>query len=331
MARDVTFGIRLPNSGPLASPTDIRAIALLSERCGFDTVWVHDHISWPSHRRTHFAAGSVESVTDTPPNFYESLSVLAVIAGATSRIKVGVAGLVLPWRDPRILAKQLTTIHEMSGRRLIPALAIGRFRDEFDVQQVPYERRGRIMDEYLECLAAILAPTPITTFAGQLIRIEGGEFFPKPTDMPLWICGMSAQALTRVARFGRGWLPGGWTAEEYRKSADTLRTALQQVGRAVDEVERGIEIFTCISERDAVAHQIAARSLRHQWGDVDEGTRRSLIGDSARALEAVHAYVAAGVTHFELKFICHDGVMMREMIEHYAAEVIPHVRTAADQ
>ena len=329
MRRELTFGIRLPNSGPLASPGEIRAVALRSERCGFDTVWVHDHISWPFQRRTHFAAGSVEAVTDAPPEFYESLSVLAFVAGFTSRIKVGVAGLVLPWRDPRILAKQIGTIHALSGGRLIPALAIGRFKDEFDVQQIPYERRGRIMDEYLECLDAILGPAPITTFAGRFVRIEDGVFFPKPTGLPLWICGMSRQALLRVARFGRGWLPGGWTVAEYARGMEDLRAVLEQAGRAVDDVERGIEIFTCIGERDVVARSIAERTLRQQWGDADDGARRSLIGDSAGILEGMRAYAAAGVTHFELKFICHDAKMMHEMIERYATNVIPRLRTTA--
>jgi alkanesulfonate monooxygenase SsuD/methylene tetrahydromethanopterin reductase-like flavin-dependent oxidoreductase (luciferase family) len=130
----LSYGIRLPNSGPFASPEALRAIATHAETLGFDTIWVHDHLAWPSHRRTHFAAGSVEAVTDQRPDFYESLSTLAYLAGMTRQVRLGVAGLVLPRRDPRTLAKQLATIDAMSGGRPIAGLAIGRF----------HHRRGRI-------------------------------------------------------------------------------------------------------------------------------------------------------------------------------------------
>jgi alkanesulfonate monooxygenase SsuD/methylene tetrahydromethanopterin reductase-like flavin-dependent oxidoreductase (luciferase family) len=159
-----TFGIRLPNSGPFAAPASIREIALLSERLGFQTLWVHDHLAWPHHRRTHFAAGSVEVVPNEFPSFYESVATVAYVAGLTRRIKVGIAGLVLPWRDPRVLAKQFATVAELAAGRLVPALAIGRFEDEFVAQQVDYHQRGRITDEYLACLAAILGPEAKTDF-----------------------------------------------------------------------------------------------------------------------------------------------------------------------
>jgi probable F420-dependent oxidoreductase len=213
----LSYGIRLPNSGPFASPDALRAIATHAEALGFDTIWVHDHLAWPSHRRTHFAAGSVEAVTDQRPDFYESLSTLAYLAGMTRRVRLGVAGLVLPWRDPRTLAKQLATIDAMSGGRLIAGLAIGRFPDEFEAQQVPHHRRGRITDEYLACLHAILTPEPVTTFHGESITIAGAEYFPKPRGLPIWICGQSPQAYQRVARFGQGWLPGG-SVPEYAES-----------------------------------------------------------------------------------------------------------------
>jgi hypothetical protein len=170
------IGIRLPNSGPLAAPAAILDVALLSEALGFDTVWVHDHLAWPSDRRTHFAAGSVEAVRDQPPDFFESLSVLAFLAGATRRIRLGVARLVLPWRDARVLAKQLATIHEASGRRLVVGAAIGRFEDEFQAQQVPYRERGRITDEHLAWLTLILGPSAVTTFqGGRTGPVRGGR------------------------------------------------------------------------------------------------------------------------------------------------------------
>jgi probable F420-dependent oxidoreductase len=320
-----SIGIRLPNSGPLASPTAILEVALLSESLGFDSVWVHDHLAWPSHRRTHFAAGSVEAVRDEPPSFFESLSVLAVLAGATRRVRLGTSGLVLPWRDPRVLAKQLATIHEMSGRRLVAGVAIGRFEDEFEAQEVPYRERGRITDEHLACLAAILDAAPVTTFQGARVHIAGAEYFPKPRDFAIWICGMSAQAHQRVVRFGRGWLPGPLTPEEYGAAAGVLAGRLAEAGRAPAEITWGLEIFTAVAPTDAEAQAIARRSLEHQWGDVAHGLARALVGSPATIAGRMHEYAAAGVTHFEVKFLCHDLEMMRGMVRSYAADVVPRL------
>jgi probable F420-dependent oxidoreductase len=325
-ARPVTFGIRLPNSGPFASPEPIRRIAQLSERLGFDTVWVHDHLAWPTHRRTHFAAGAVEVVTQQRPNFFESLTTLAYVAGATQRIQIGVAGLVLPWREPRVLAKQLATTAELSGGRLIPALAIGRYEDEFIAQEVPFHERGRISDEYLACLAAILGPDPLTRFEGTRVHVVDAEYFPKPTRLPIWVCGMHPAAWRRVARYGRGWLPGGMTPEEYREAVEGLETALTAHERTIEEVECANEIFTAIASTDGAAMRIAEASLRHQWGDIARGDARSLIGSVPTVRERIGRYVAAGVTHFELKFLCHDLPMMEAMIEVYAQRVCSEFR-----
>jgi probable F420-dependent oxidoreductase len=320
-----TVGIRLPNSGPLASASAILETARLSESLGFDSVWVHDHLAWPSHRRTHFAAGSIEAVRDQPPNFFESLSVLAVLAGATRRVRLGTSGLVLPWRDPRVLAKQLATIHEMSGGRLVAGLAIGRFEDEFEAQQVPYRQRGRITDEHLACLAEILGPAPETTFQGARVQVTGAEYFPKPRNFPIWICGMSTQAHQRIVRFGRGWLPGPLTPEEYGAAARELADRLAEAGRAPGEITWGLEIFTTLASTDAEAQAIARRSLEHQWGDADTGVSKTLVGSPATIASRMQEYAAAGVTHFEVKFICHDLEMMHGMIRAYAESVVPRL------
>ena len=320
-----SIGIRLPNSGPLASPAALLETALLSESLGFDSVWVHDHLAWPSHRRTHFAAGSIEAVRDQPPYFFESLSVLAVLAGATRRVRLGTSGLVLPWRDPRVLAKQLATIHEMSGGRLVAGVAIGRFEDEFEAQQVPYRQRGRITDEHLACLAAILDASPVTTFQGARVQMAGAEYFPKPRDFPIWICGMSAQAHQRVVRYGRGWLPGALTPEEYGAASRALAGRLTEAGRSPGEIAWGLEIFTSLAPTDGEAQAIARRSLEHQWGDAVSGAAHTLVGSPETIARRMHEYRAAGVTHFEVKFLCHDLDMMHGMIRSYAGDVVPRL------
>ncbi len=121
------FGIRLPNSGPLATRKNIVEVADSAERLGFESVWVHDHILWGTEQhRTHLSAGSAEALDESQkPNFYESITTLSYIAGRTSNVKLGIAVLVLPLRNPLVVAKQLANVDVLSEGRLIVGVAPG--------------------------------------------------------------------------------------------------------------------------------------------------------------------------------------------------------------
>ncbi len=316
----LTFGVRLPNSGPFAKPQTIEQTALYCEQQGFDTVWVHDHIAWP-RGRTHMAAGSIEVARGASPDFYESLTTAAVVAAKTTRVNVGVAGLVLPWRDPRVLGKQLATLDALSGGRLIVAAAIGRYADEFEQQGIPYTRRGRLTDECLAALASIFAPDPVTSFRGERIVIPAGQYFPKPERLRLWMCGSSAQALQRVARYGCGWLPGSLSPTEYRRQREALDHVLAQAHRRTEEVVGALEIYAAVAETDGAAITIAAETLVHHFGDLDRALTHTLVGSAQTVRDRVAEYAAAGVAHLELKFICHSPAMLQEMVERMAVNV----------
>src|SRR5262249_43463698 len=160
---------------------------------------------------------------------------------------------------------------------------------------------------------------------GVRIQFTGAEYFPKPRRLPLWIAGMSRQAARRVALYAQGWLPGGMTPGEYGAGLAALDAEMAQHGRTVMDLERGIEIFTAVAASGAAALEIAQASLQHQWGDVQRGLDRSLVGGADTVRRRIAAYAKAGVTHFEIKFICHDLSMMRQMIEDYARQIVPSV------
>ena len=113
----IEVGIRLPNSGPLAGRQAILGLGHEAAKLGFDSVWVHDHLTWGPQNLTHFSAGSIEACQGQEPVFFESLSTVAVLSAQLSGIKIGIAGMALPLRDPRPLAKQLATIDALTGPR----------------------------------------------------------------------------------------------------------------------------------------------------------------------------------------------------------------------
>lgn len=141
-------GVRLPNSGPLAAAESILHSAELAEKLNYDSVWVHDHIVWGTEQhRGHLSSGSAEALNSSQlPNFYESLATLSTITGRSDRVKLGVAVVILPLRNPVVFAKQTSVIDVLSGGRLIVGVAPGAPKiteKEFQTVGVDYHKRGK--------------------------------------------------------------------------------------------------------------------------------------------------------------------------------------------
>ena len=120
----ISFGVRVPNSGPLSSIDNIVKATKAAEDMGFDAVWVHDHVVWSSEmHRHHISSGAAEALSDTQDaNFFEATTILSYLAAETKKIVLGVACLVMPCRNPIYAAKQYSTLDilaqwPLAGRR----------------------------------------------------------------------------------------------------------------------------------------------------------------------------------------------------------------------
>ena len=131
------FGISLPHSGPLAAVGAIRQVATQAEQLGYESVWVHDHITYDLDWLGHRTSGVIEDEALYQPDFYESISTLAYVAGFTQRVNLGTAIIVLPLRDPRVLARQALTIQSLSGGRLVLGFGTGDYPADFQVMGIP--------------------------------------------------------------------------------------------------------------------------------------------------------------------------------------------------
>lgn len=309
-----SLGVRLPNSGPFADASALLETAELAERLGFDRIWVHDHLSWPREKLTHFATGSIEACKDQDPNFFESVTTSALLAGRLRRIGIGIAGLVVPLRDPRVLAKQLATIDRLGASRLIAAVAIGAIRGDFDVMGVPFERRGRLANEYLTVLRAILDGEQPVSVEGETLSFADGTFLPRPNRLGLWVTGSSEPGLKRAARFADGWMTVYQDVEAYAGFVQRLGELAAEQGRDVTTIATGYETYACVAETRDEAIAIARRSLEGKFDTLERGMEVCIVGDMADFLERVSAYRAAGAGHVELKFIAHTVPQLHEMM-----------------
>ena len=178
------FGVRLPNSGPLATRKNILEVAANAEALGFHSVWVHDHVLWGTEQhQTHLSAGSAEALQDSQkPNFFESITTLSYVAAKTASVKLGIAVLVLPLRNPLVVGKQLANLDVLSEGRLIVGVAPGAPKitlPEFEAIGVDYHQRGKITDEYIVALKKVWTEN-LPSFSGSFVNFREVQMFPKP-------------------------------------------------------------------------------------------------------------------------------------------------------
>jgi probable F420-dependent oxidoreductase len=207
------LGIHLPHIGQKAGPEAIRDAAIQAEALGFADVWVSEHIIVPKDRAY-------------PPSaiFWDPVLTLTWAAAYTSRVGLGTSVLVLPMRHPLPLAKELATLQNLSGGRLILGAGVGWLEDEFDALGVPFRERGRRMDEGIAMMHAVWSDDPIS-FSAKTIPavIDDMKMLPKPEKpIPIWIGGTSEPALKRALRLD-GWHGSRATPEQAAPIVQRLR------------------------------------------------------------------------------------------------------------
>jgi probable F420-dependent oxidoreductase len=327
------FGVRLPNSGPLANRQNIVTVADSAERLGFHSIWVHDHILWGSEQhRTHLSAGAAEALTESQkPNFYESITTLSYLAGRTSNVKLGIAVLVLPLRNPVVLAKQLANLDVLSEGRLIIGVAPGApniTKHEFEAVGSSYEERGKITDEYIASIKKIWSEN-LPSFSGRYVNFKEVQLFPKPAQGNLKILvgggerGISPRALRRVLELGDGWIPAYLTPEEVAEGVSKIKSELSQRNKKPGDMIVVHEMFTSLDKDSLQSRKLGAKSLSTNFVSVEEGEKRSLVGDPSEFVKKLEAYEKAGVDITELKFIYPDIPSLLQMMKLFASEVLP--------
>jgi probable F420-dependent oxidoreductase len=231
------IGAKVPNTGSLPARRGLAAMAAELEQAGFDSLWVSDHIVMPAVIRSAYpfaADGAVSWPADTP--YLDAMIALAVIAAATQRVTIGTAVLVLPLRQPVVLAKQAASIDVISGGRLELGIGAGWLAEEFEALQVPFGSRGERLTEWVQVLRACWTGAP-PAFSGRHYQLPAGMLSgpPPPHPVPLLIGGHSAVARSRAASLGDGWLPQqsatGFDLAELRDGAAELRGRMSAAGR----------------------------------------------------------------------------------------------------
>jgi probable F420-dependent oxidoreductase len=220
-----TIGLFAVNSHACAEPEAAWRIAALAEQLGYDSLWAGEHVVAPSPRVDPSPMEPDEPMLDP-------LVALAHLAGRTERVLLGTGLIVLPQRNPLVLAKQAASLDVLSGGRLVLGIGVGYLEPEMTAVGVPMEGRGSRADEYLAAMRS-LWEDEAPAYHGRYVDFEGVDAHPRPAQRPLPIVvgGHTAAAFRRAARHADGWygfLVGLRAMAEYRQALDA---AVEQAGR----------------------------------------------------------------------------------------------------
>jgi probable F420-dependent oxidoreductase len=313
---------------PFVAAEDFVRLARICERLGYHSIWGNDHITTQHYVRELFPG--------KPPAFYEVMTVLSFCAAATVTLKVGTAVAVLPMRDPFWLAKQAATIDQMSGGRLILALGIGAYREEFlawapRLQETA--RRGDMLDEGLALMRRLFTESTVT-HDGRYYACRDIEMYPKPrqSPFPLWIGGHNLKAVERAARFGTGWLPGWRPWPELQQRITRLKVRAMELGRDPAAIEIAPQFSVTIdktpeeADRRYMASGLVAhrKSLAYTGRDLSKQVVANLVGSPDLIREKVAGLAAIGVDHACALMFPADSISeFEEQVQWFAETVLP--------
>jgi len=310
-----TFGIAVRNFTSYPEMPDARALVeygVRMEQLGFDSLWVWDHV-----------------LLGVDPSFpiIESLTLLTAIAARTTRIKLGTGILVLPLRNPVVLAKQLASMDLLSGGRLLMGMASGWYKREFDAVGVPYEKRGKIMDENLEILTRFWTEDMVKGDYSYH-KIPAGVMFPKPVQKPrppILIGGYVDKVLQRAAVAGDGWLTYFYRPESFAKSWAKIRAFATDSGKDPDTLLNAAQLPIRIGPSRAAVESEMMEWLGKEWdyASWSDSTKDSaIIGTVDECVAQLKEHLAAGVQ----KIIFVPYKYEADQIETIATQIIPRLK-----
>jgi len=286
------FGVTVPNYGKYAAKTEIVKMAQTAEELGFDSIWVSDHVIIPE---THKGFGYV---------FYDPFITLSYIAAKTRKIKLGTSVIVLPYRNPVVMAKMISTLDNLSEGRIILGVGTGWLKEEFDALGISYEKRGEVTDEMLKVLK-ILWTEHNPSFKGKHYNFSNIKFLPKPVQKPhpaLLVGGGTKKAIERSVEYGQGWQPVGLTPKELEEKMSYLTSLLENHNKPDFEVSlrRTVEIT-----------------------DKNLSEEEILRGSAKKTVSGIKAYKDIGVDHLLLHFLSGTSEGVLKSMKIFSQEIKP--------
>ena len=319
------LALPLPYFGPQDGAHDLVAAAITLERLGYDSVWGNDHYATQDYVRKHWNGN---------PRYFDPLVVLAAAAAVTSRVQLGTSVLVLPMREIAVTAKQIATLDQISGGRLLLGVGIGAYREEFAAArpELVGKDRGAMLEEGLGLLNRLFCE-PGVTHQGRYYHVENLDLDPKPLQQPfpILIGGHQQRGLDRVVKYGQGWVPGWRPFDELKEWIAKLREKAVEVGRdpASITVAPQFSALVARTQEEAEARYQKSAMVQHRVSlaytgrDPKLAQTNNLIGSPEVVLEKLEQLRGYGADHLAaISFCVNSPTEMSEQIHFFAEEIM---------
>ena len=313
-SKQTQFGVAMRNFTrypEMPSAQELIDYGVRVEKLGYESIWAWDHI-----------------LLGVEPSFpiIEALSILTAIAARTQTLKLGTGVLVMPMRNPVILAKQLGSLDLISNGRVIVGTAVGWYKREFKAMGVDFHERGKIMERSLDIIKRLWTEDRVTEDFPPY-SIKDAVMYPKPVQKPhppILIGGYVDAVLRRAATKGDGWLTYYYTADSFATNWARIRGFAEEAGRNPDELISTNQLPICVGSRSKVEAPMR-EWLQTDWdyASWSESTAESaIIGTVDECVEQLQKHVATGVDR--LIFVPYR--YQDAQLEIIAREIIPRLK-----
>src|SRR5262249_37358862 len=226
------FGLFGINTGLCAFPKCAAAVARAAEDAGFESVWTGEHVIVPDPQVPPSPVAAEYPMLDPAVS-------LAFIAAHTTRIRLGTGIIILPQRNPVVLAKELASVDVLSNGRLIFGIGIGYLKPEFEAIGAPFDHKGPRTEEFLAAMIAMWSKEK-PEYRGRFVSFGGVNAMPRPVQKPhpeVVFGGHTKDAYGRAARLAKGWFGFALDHEGTAKCIEGLKAACKEAGRRFEDLE----------------------------------------------------------------------------------------------
>ncbi len=227
------FGLFSMNSHACSYPETATHIAQLAEAAGFESLWAGEHVVLPDPQTPESRMAPGERILDP-------IVTLTYLAAHTQHVRLGTGIIILPQRNPLVLAKELVSLDVLSGGRLMCGVGVGYVESEMRAIGVPFAERGARTGEYLAAMRAIWTQ-PRPAYHGQFVSFKGVQAHPQ-RDIPIVIGGHTPAAYRRAVAQGTGWYGFALDLNDTARCLTRLREAREQYDRPGDLGELEISV-----------------------------------------------------------------------------------------
>jgi alkanesulfonate monooxygenase len=289
----IKFGIALQNyvaADEYIHPRELIDVASLAEELNFNSVWVWDHLILGSKRFFPI---------------HESLTILSAVASHTQRVKLGTGVYLLSLRNPLVVAKQITTIDNLSDGRVVFGVASGWYEREFKACGIDFRRRGEILEQKIMILKKLWMEDVVNEKVGEYefvnVRIE-----PKPLQRPhppILMGGYVDKVLQRIAKLSDGWVSYFYKPTSFENSWRKICNYCKIYGKDVSTFTN-CDMVPALVSRNREEGLELVKSYVHRYCDLppwsEASVESSITGRPRECVEYVEQYIEAGVKELVL-------------------------------